>query len=416
MGKINLNIFYNFTQNNMKPITYEEYQKKVKNLKTISDVTNFAKELIAPTLQTMLEAEMVQHLGYPKHDPIGNLTGNNRNGYSKKTIRTSLGESNLKIPRDRNGEFEPIAVKKYENTQSDIEEKIIAMYAKGLSTRDIHLYMQDIYGIQISADMVSTITDKVIPQVKEWQSRPLSKQYPFLYLDGIHFKIRDGGKIITKCAYIALGINEEGIKEILGIWIGENEGSKFWMQVLNEIKHRGVEDILIACIDGLKGFPEAIKAIYPDTEIQECIVHQIRNTTKYISYKYKKSFCADLKKIYTASTEELGLESLEEMKNKWPQYKIYLKSWENKWSTLSTFFIYPEQIRKIMYTTNIIENLNRQFRKVTKTTSIFPHNESLQKLLYLAQKDMAKKWTQPIRNWGEIVAQLAIIFPQKIHI
>ncbi len=400
----------------MKTLSYEEYQEKVKNLKTLGDVTNFAKELVAPTLQAMLDAEMTDHLGYPKNHSAGQLTGNSRNGYSKKTIKANLGEAKIQVPRDRNGDFEPIAVKKYETVESDVEEKIVSMYAKGMTTRDIHSHMKDIYGISISPDMVSSITDKVIPLIKEWQSRPLSNLYTIVYLDGVHFKIRESGKIITKCAYVILGINQQGIKEILGIWIGENEGAKFWLQVLNEIKNRGAEDILIACIDGLQGFSEAIKTVYPSTEIQQCIVHQIRNTTKYIPHKYKKQFCADLKKVYKASNEESGFEALQEMKKKWPQYAIYLESWEKKWNELSTFFVYPESIRRIIYTTNLIESLNRQLRKVTKTTSIFPHNESLMKLLWLAQEDISKKWNQPIQNWGEIIAQFAIFFPERINL
>jgi len=400
----------------VKTISPEEFQEKIKNLKTLSDVTNFAKELIAPTLQAMLEAEMQNHLGYPKNHSLGNNSGNSRNGYSKKTIKANLGEAEINIPRDRNGEFNPVAIKKYETVESDVEEKIVSMYAKGMTTRDIKSHMKDIYGINISSEMVSNITDKVIPLVKQWQERPLSSLYTIVYLDGVHFKVRDGGKIVSKCAYTVLGINKEGMKELLGIWIGENEGAKFWLAILNELKNRGVEDILIACIDGLKGFPEAIKAIYPETEIQECIVHQIRNTTKYIPHKDKKKFCQDLKKIYQAPKEEMGHKELQEMKNKWKQYVPYLESWEKKWTELSTFFAYPEEIRRIIYTTNTIESLNRQLRKVTKTTSVFPHNESLEKLLWLAQNDISKKWKTPLKNWGIILPQLAIFFPDKIKL
>jgi putative transposase len=400
----------------MKTLSYEEYQEKVKKLKTFGDVTAFAKDLVAPTLQAMLEGEITNHLGYPKHHPAGNLTGNSRNGHSKKTIKGNFGEAEIQIPRDRRGKFDPIAVKKYETVESDIEEKIISMYAKGMSTRDINSHLKDIYGVNVSAGMVSNITDQIMPLVKEWQDRPLSKTYPIVYLDGMHFKVREAGKIISKCAYIALGINQQGHKEILGIWIGENEGAKFWLQVLNNIKQRGTEDILIVCIDGLTGFSDAIKAVYPQAEIQRCIIHQIRNTTKYIPYKYKKQFCADLKTVYTAPSEEAGLEALQAVKGNWSQYAVYLESWEKNWSELSTFFVYPEVIRKIIYTTNAIESLNRQFRKVTKTTSIFPHNESLTKLLWLAQEDISKKWNHPIPNWGEIIAQFSIFFPDRINL
>jgi len=399
-----------------KILSYEEYQQKVKNLKTVSDVTNFAKELIAPTLQDMLDAELTNHLGYPKNHPSGHHTGNSRNGHYEKTLKTSFGEERINIPRDRNGEYEPIAVKKGESVQSDVEEKIIAMYAKGLTTRDINSYLEDIYRVSISSDMVSSITDKVLPRVEEWQSRPLASLYPVVYLDGIHFKVRDNGKIVSKCAYILLGITVDGIKEVLGIWVGESEGAKFWMQVLSEIRNRGVQNILICCVDGLSGFSEAIKTIFPDAIVQRCIVHQVRNTVKYVPHKEKKEFCADLKTIYGAPSEEAGMQALIAVQKKWPQYKVYLQRWEEHWNELSPFYSFPEEIRRMIYTTNAIESLNRQFRKVTKTTSIFPHDKSLTKLLWLAQRDISRKWSMSVRNWGQILAQFAILFPEKITI
>jgi len=400
----------------MEPLSYEDYQEKIKGLKTLGDVTNFAKELIAPTLQAMLEAEMENHLGYPKHQPGPEKRNNARNGHSKKNLKTNFGTGELAVPRDRQGEFEPIAVKKYETVESDVEEKIISMYAKGMTTRDINGHMADLYGVDISPTMVSNITDKVLPLVQEWQNRPLAPLYTVIYLDGVHFKVREGGRVVSKCAYIILGITQEGLKEIVGIWISEAEGSKFWMGILSEIKQRGVSDILICCIDGLNGFPEAIEAVFPGSQIQQCIVHQIRNTTKYIPYKDKKAFCKDLKKIYTAPTEEAGLLALGEVERDWPQYKPYLESWNRKWALLSPFYGYPEEIRRIIYTTNAIESLNRQFRKVTKTTSIFPHDESLKKLLWLAQRDISKKWTMPIRDWGQMLIQFSILFPDKIKL
>lgn len=400
-------------QNKQKHLSYEEYQAKVSNLKTASDVTNFVKELIAPTLQVILEAEMTEHLGYKRYEGKGKNSGNSRNGHSEKVLRTSFGYAPIDVPRDRNAEFNPQIIPKHATVQNDVEEKIIAMYAKGMTTRDINAYMYDIYGIDVSASMVSGITDAVLPKIAEWQSRSLSSLYPFVYLDGIHFKVRKDSRIVTKCAYIALGVNESGHKEVLGIWVGEAEGAKFWMGVLSEIKSRGVNDILIACTDGLTGFDEAIKAIYPNTNIQQCIVHQVRNTLKFIPHKDRDVLAKSLKTIYTAPTEKDGLIALEQVKKDFPKYSIYLKSWESKWHLLSTFFEYPEEIRRIIYTTNSIEGLNRQYRKVTKTTSIFPHDESLKKLLYLATQDIVKKWTMPIHNWGSIVAQLAIIFPEK---
>ncbi len=400
----------------MKTLSYEEYQEKVSKLKDVWDVTQFAKDLIAPTLQAMLNGELDNFLGYPKNHPSGDLTGNSRNGYSKKKLKWSFWETEINIPRDRKWDYEPIAVKKYESMEAGLEEKVISMYAKGMTTSDINSHLHEIYWVNISSSMVSTITDQVMHLVKEWQERPLSSLYPIVYLDWIHFKVRDSGKIVNKCAYIALWINTDGIKEIIWIWVWENEGAKFWLQVLNNMKMRWVNNILITCIDWLKGFPEAISSVFPETQIQKCIIHQIRNTTKYIPYKDKKKFCSDLKLVYTALTEESALEELKIMKAKWEKYAVYLESWERNWTELSTFFQYPAVIRKIIYTTNAIESLNRQFRKVTKTTSIFPHNDALKKLLWLSQRDITKKWNHPIPNWGEIIAQFSIIFPEKIKI
>jgi transposase-like protein len=400
----------------IRDLSSEEIEARLKELKTMSDVTAFTKELLAPTIQRMLEAEMDDHLGYPKNHPKGNLSGNSRNGHYDKKVKTSGGEVNIKVPRDRNGQFEPLAVRKYETVESEVEERIVSMYAKGMTTADIKNHMFDIYGVEISKEMVSNITNKVLPLVSEWQNRPLSSIYPIVYLDAVHFKVRDSGKIVSKAAYTVLGINPEGKKEILGLWVGENEGAKFWMSVLNEIRNRGTEDILIACTDDLPGFSEAIKAVFPDTEIQKCVIHQIRNTTKYVSHKEKKAFCSDLRKIYTAPNEKAGLEALEEMKGKWKKYEIHLKAWERKWDELSTFFVYSDEIRKIIYTTNAVEGLHRQFRKVTKTTSVFPSDESLAKLLWLAQNDITRKWNLPVRNWGVIIGQLAIMFPERLKL
>lgn len=298
----------------------------------------------------------------------------------------------------------------------EIEERIIALYTKGLTTRDIVNYLREHHQVEVSQATISTVTDKVYPLMKEWQARPLSSIYPLVYLDGLRFKVRDGGRIVNKCAYIILGINDQGYKEVLGIWINVTESAKFWMGILNELKNRGVEEILIACVDGLKGFGDAIKAIYPDAEVQRCIVHQIRHTIKFMPIKDRDDFCVDLRTIYGAPTEDAGREALEAVKQKWPRYQPYLKSWEDHWAELTPFFAYPEPIRRSMYTTNAIESLNAQFRKATKTTPVFPHDESLEKLLWLVQDDIAKRWTKPIRNWGESLMQLAIIFPDKLEL
>lgn len=398
-------------------LSYEEYQEKVKNLKTADDVNGFVRDLVGPVLQEMLEAEMDDHLGYPKHSPVGDKSGNSRNGYSEKTLKTGFGPSTIQVPRDRGGDFEPRAVKKYQTTTSDIEERIISMYAKGMTTRDINDHMRQIYGVDVSAGMVSSITDKVLPLIQEWQNRPLCPIYPFVYLDGIHFKVHESGKIVNKCGYTVLGIDDEGRKELLGLWIyGGGEGAKFWLQVLTEIKNRGVADIFIACVDGLKGFPEAIQAVYPDTTVQQCVIHQVRNTMKYVPHKHKDKFCADLRTIYTAPTEEAGYQKLQEVKEKWPMYQLYLKGWDANWKALSPFYSYPPEIRKIIYTTNAVESLHHQMRKVTKTTTIFPHDQAILKLLWLAQRDFARKWTQPIPSWSQILPQLAILFPDRLKL
>jgi transposase-like protein len=292
---------------------------------------------------------------------------------------------------------------------------VITLYAKGLTTRDISRYMKAHHGVEISQPGVSAITDKVFPLVKEWQSRPLSATYPILYLDGIHYKVREAGKIASKVAYIALGINPYGAKEVLGIWVSETEGAKFWMQVLNDLKNRGVDDVLITCVDGLKGFPEAIKAIYPQTDVQVCIAHQIRNTIKFLPHQHREAFCKDLKHVYTAANADAGREALDEVKDRWPQYRQYLKGWEENWPNLASFFEYPAAVRRMIYTTNMIENLNRQFRKVTKTTNVFPHDDSLIKLLWLAQSDFSKGRSVALRNWSEIMAQLSVLFEDRVR-
>jgi transposase-like protein len=397
-------------------LTFEEYNERIRNLKTVSDVTAFAKELLAPALQTMLDAEMALHLGYEHgtRRPKDGGERNYRNGHSSKTLKTSFGEQEIAVPRDREGSFSPIAIQKYETMPSDLEEKIVAMYAKGMTTRDINHYLQDIYGVQVSADSVSHITDKIMPLVRDWQNRPLSPVYTVVYFDGIHFKVKEAGRVTNRCAYIALGVTVEGRREILGIFVAQSEGAKFWMQCLTEIKNRGVADILIACIDGLTGFPEAIKAIFPQTTIQLCIVHQVRNSVKYVSWKHREEFCRDLRTIYTAPNEEGGMQALLAVQQRWPQYAHALKSWETKWADLSPFFSYPPELRKLIYTTNAIENLNRQFRKVTKTTTIFPHDDALMKLLWLAQRDITRSWHIVIYNWSTILLQLSVLYPDRI--
>lgn len=383
--------------------------------RTVDDVHEMLKGLFKDTLQQIFEAEMDHHLGYKKHSVEGNNSGNSRNGYSQKTIQTRLGKTELKIPRDRNAEFEPQIIKKYETTSNQLEDQIIAMYAKGMSTRDIEAHMLDIYGVDVSPTMVSKITDKIMPMISEWQSRPLDRVYPIIFLDAIHFKVRKENRIVNKAAYSVLGINMDGQKDILGIWIGENESASFWLGVCNDLKNRGVEDILIACKDGLSGFSEAINSVFPNTEIQLCIIHQIRNSLKYVSYKDRKELIADLKQVYQALTIEEAELAFEIFKEKWDKkHPIIIRSWENNWVELTAYFKYPYAMRKIIYTTNIIEGYHRQLRKVTKTKTAYPTDDALRKIIYLATVEAAKKWTMPIRDWKECASQIGIYFADRL--
>lgn len=389
---------------------------KENDIKDVNGIYDTMKDMFKDVLQEMLEAEMDVTLGYGKNEAKDKDTTNIRNGYSSKTLKTKFGNIEMDIPRDRNSEFEPKIVPKYQRNISGIEDKIIALYARGMSTRDIHDQVKDIYGIEVSAEMVSKITEKIVPEIKEWQSRPLETVYPFVFMDAIHYKIRDNGQIVNKAAYVVLGINMDGYKDVLGIWIGENETSKFWLGVLNELKNRNVQDVLIFSVDGLTGLKEAIEAVYPKAYIQRCIIHQLRNSFKYVSYKHLKEFSKDFKAVYKAPSEEAALEALYEVKDKWAnQYPYALKSWETNWDVLSTFFKYPDEIRKIIYTTNIIEGLHRQFRKVTKSKSVFPSDAALEKMLYLATKNIMTKWTQRYRNWDMVLNQLLIMFPDQLE-
>jgi len=376
------------------------------------------KKLIAKSLEQMLEGELTEHLGYEKHSPIGKNSGNSRNGKSQKTLKNDNGEIELTVPRDRNGEFDPIIVKKYEKTIGPIEEKIISMYAKGMTTRDIQSHITELYGIDMSPTLVSNITNKIIHLAEEWQNRPLEKIYPIVFLDAIHYKIRDESrKVTSKAAYTCLAVDIEGHKDLLGLWIGEAEGANFWLNVLTELKNRGVEDVFIACIDGLKGFPEAINTAFPKTEVQLCVIHQIRNTLKYVASKDQKIFMQELREVYKAPTEEAALLNLDSLEEKWgSKYSLAIKSWRNNWGNLATFFKYPEEIRTVIYTTNAVEAVHRQFRKVTKSKSLFPNDDALKKMLYLAYRDLSKKWTMPIRNWAIVLSNFSIYFKDRFNV
>ena len=380
-----------------------------------ADVQEILKDLLGDTLQGMLEAEMDEKLGYSKYDYRNKETDDSRNGYSKKTVTSSLGEIDLDIPRDRKGEFEPQAVKKNQTDVSNIEDQVLSMYAKGMTTRDISEHLASVYGVDASAEMISHMTDRILPIAKEWQNRPLEKKYAIIFMDAVHFHVRQDNQTVKKAVYVAIGTRLNGQREVLGMWIGGNESAKYWLGVLNEIKNRGVEDIMIVSVDGLTGFGDAIGAVYPRAEIQRCIVHQIRYSTKFLSYKDIKPFMKELKEVYQAPTEEAALEALESLEGNWgKKYPTSVASWRNNWAQLSTYFKYPAEIRKLIYTTNSIENFNRQLRKVTKNRTIFPTDDALFKLLYLAMMDITKKWTGKSWDWGQTLDQMCIYFGDRI--
>ena len=398
-----------------------DYNSEIKKCKTIDDVlgkNGLVQRLVKDVLENILEAEMDEHLGRDKYQRQSNIDPgerNYRNGYSQKNLRSSFGDVDLDIPRDRKSEFEPQIVKKYETVCNELDKKIISLYAKGMTTSDIQAEIEDLYGITISPSMVSKITDKVIATATEWQNRMLDKIYPIVYLDAMYFKVRSNGKIVNKAVYICLGYTMEGYKDILGIWVDEAEGAKFWLGICNDLKNRGVKEILIACMDGLKGLPQAIQTVFPSANIQTCIVHQIRNSIKYIASKDKKSFMKDLKEVYKAPTEELALAQLDKLKETWGNsYGMVIDSWYNNWNNLSTFFDFSPRIRKMIYTTNALEGFNRQVRKYTKSRTIFPTDESLNKCVYLATMEIMEKWTQPVPNWGATLAELTLFFTEEL--
>lgn len=398
-------------------INYEEEIKKCKTQDDLFGENGLLKKLIKDAIEKMMEAENEEYMGRKKYERTDTDEPEYRNGYRKKTVKSSVGEFDVNIPRDRQSGFKPIIIENYQSTCGEYDKKIIGMYAKGMTVRDIQAQIREVYGVEVSPDFISMVTDKVMTNVADWQNRLLDKVYPIVYMDAMHFKVRDDGRVVNRAAYICLGINKEGMKDILGIWIGESEGAKFWLGVCNELKVRGVQDILLACVDGLKGFPEAIKSVFPDAEIQTCIIHQIRNSIKYVASKDKKEFMKDLKPVYKAASEEIGFQNLELLESKWgKKYSIIIKSWYDNWENLSTFFKYPPEIRKIIYTTNTLEGFNRQLRKVTKTKSVFPNDEALKKSLYLGTMDILKKWTMPVANWGQVVAQFAILFEGRLEL
>ena len=375
------------------------------------------KQLTKKVAERALNAEMEQHLGYAKHAPEGKNSGNSRNGKSSKKVRSVHGEIELDIPRDRSGSFEPKLIKKGEKQLNGFDDRIISLYARGMTTRDIQAHFEESYGVEVSPTFISQVTNEVMDEVKQWQQRPLDALYPVVYLDCLVVRSRDSGAVQNKSVYLALGINTDGEKELLGLWMAQTEGAKFWLSVMNELKNRGVQDIFIACCDGLKGFPEAIEAVYPKAQVQLCIVHQIRHSLRYVNWKQRKVIAADLKRIYGAATLAEAELALAEFAEKWDdQHPTISLSWRNNWERLSVFFDYPPEIRKVIYTTNAIESLNASLRKITKTRRSFPTDDSVMKILYLALHQISKKWTMPIRDWKAAMSQFMIMYSDRVSL
>lgn len=393
---------------------------ELKKCRTMDDLTGkngLLQRLLGPMIEKMLDCEMDEKLGYERHSRQSKDSKNRRNGKTKKTVQGSFGELEIAIPRDRENEFEPKIIRKHQRTISSFDEKIISMYAKGMTTRDIQTHVYELYGADISPTTVSNITEAVLEEAREWQVRPLQSIYAIVYFDAIHYKIREEGKVVSKASYTCFGVDLEGHKSVLGIWIGESEGAKFWLGVCSALKGRGVKDIFIACIDGLKGFPEAIRAVFPKTEIQLCVIHLIRSSLKYVSYKYAKDFITDLKTVYQAPSEISAFSALEALQLKWGgKYPLAVKPWVSNWENVKTYFLFPEPLRRMIYTTNAVEALHRQFRKVTKNRAVFPNDEAITKLLYLAIRDISKKWTVPVREWPEIITCLLLIYGDRLNV
>jgi transposase-like protein len=389
-------------------------KEQFKGAKGTRELTGFFQEMFKEAVQELLKAEMDEHVGYEKHATESSQFSNSRNGKSKKTVKTRLGEVDLEVPRDRDGTFEPQLIPKRKRVLEEIEDHVLSLYTYGMSTRDIESHVRELYGVEMSEATVSHITDRIIDHIEQWKARPLEKIYMVIWMDAIVFKVRYQGKVIDKAVQIAVGLNKEGRKEVLGMWLCENESASFWMTVLTNLQMRGVEDILITSTDNLKGFTEAIKSVYPTAKTQICIVHQLRNSLKFVVWKDKKAVAMALKKIYDAPNEEEGFRQLEIFENEWSKkYPYIAQSWRNNWSNLATFFEFPAQIRKIIYTTNLIENVNRNIRKYTKAKAILPNDTAVEKVVYLALMQTQKKWTMPIRDWPIILLQFINIFGQE---
>ena len=393
----------------------DELMKNYRKPEDLIGENGLLKQLTKALVERAMKAEMTAHLGYDKHDPAGKKSGNSRNGKSKKTIKGEFGNMEIAVPRDRNSTFEPVIIPKGETRFTGFDDKIISMYARGMTTRDIQAHLQEMYGVEVSPTLVSQVTDAITEEITLWQNRPLEEVYPIMYLDAVRVKVRHNGSVINKAVYLAIGVTWDGTKDVLGMWIAETEGAKFWLQVVTELKNRGVKDIFIACVDGLKGFPEAIEAVFPETQVQLCIVHMVRNSLRYVSWKQRKEVAADLKGIYHAPTVDQADANLTAFAKKWDaSHPTISKSWRNNWERIIPLFGYPPEIRKAIYTTNAIESLNMSLRKVTKNRGSFPNDEAMTKLLYLAMRNISKKWTMPIHDWKSALNQFTIIFERRM--
>jgi putative transposase len=393
----------------------DDLLKHYKTPEEILGENGLLKQLTRAILQRALQAEMTLHLGHEKHASVSAKGGNARNGSSAKTIKGDFGTMPIEVPRDRDSSFEPVIIPKGQTRFAEFDDKIISLYSRGLTTREIQSHLEEIYGVEVSPALISIVTEAIAEEVKAWQNRPLDALYPIVYMDAIRVKARGNGHVVNKAVYLAIGINLDGAKEVLGMWVSENEGAKFWLQVVTELKNRGVQDIFIACVDGLKGFPEAIETVYPNTQVQLCIVHMVRNSLKFVSWKQRKEVATDLKVIYQSATAEQAEMELTAFETKWDKtHPTISQSWRRNWAQVIPFFAYPADIRKVIYTTNAIESLNMSLRKVTKNRGSFPNDEAMFKLLYLALRNIAKKWTLPIRDWKAAMNRFSILFEDRM--
>ncbi len=401
-----------------KSIDNELIDNLLKDYKKPEDLigeNGLLKQLTKQLLERAMTAELTEHVGYERHDPGGHNSGNSRNGKSAKTLKGTFGTMPIEVPRDRNGSFEPQIIEKHQTRFTGFDDNIISLYARGLSTREIQQHLEEIYQVEVSPALISSVTDEVIEEVKVWQNRPLEEVYPILYLDALQFKVRDGAHVRNKAIYVAIGVKLNGLKEVLGLWVAQTEGAKFWLQVMTELKNRGVNDVFIACVDGLKGFPEAIETVFPKTEVQLCIVHLVRYSLNFVGWKQRKEVARDLKTIYNAATETEAETRLTEFAAKWDaKFPTIAKSWRSNWARVIPFFAHPPEIRRVIYTTNAVESLNMSLRKVTKARSSFPNDEAVLKLLYLALRNIAKKWTMPVRDWKAALNRFAIVYENRL--